>query len=160
MAEAGRIFNTAGIKLDWERPSVESSEDCGLDESSPAASRTHPERQYIVIRILPTTAPTVFPGALGFALPFARSGAHVEVFYDRIAATAGAWALTPYLVLGCTIAHEIAHVLLRSSDHSGVGLMKEGWNRATWRLASEGLLAFFPEQKSRMRQRVLRFSPP
>lgn len=159
-AETSRILSTAGIKLEWEQPSVESAEDRGLDMSSPAAPRTRPERQYLVIRILPTTAANVFPGALGFALPFAETGAHVEIFYDRIAATARAWNVTPYVVLGFAMAHESGHVLLRSSDHWRGGLMQATWNRATWRLASEGLLAFFPEQKSRMRQRVLRFSSP
>jgi hypothetical protein len=159
VVESSRMFRTAEIELEWERPSVESSEDSGLDMSSPAAPRTHPERQYFVIRILPTAPANIFPGALGFALPFAEVGAHVTIFYDRVAATALSWDVSPYVVLGCAMAHEIGHVLLRSSDHSSVGLMQAHWNRATWHLASEGLLAFLPEQKSRMRERVLRFSP-
>ena len=159
-AETSRIFRTAGIKIEWEQPPVESSEDCVLDMSSRLAPRTRPERHYLLIRILPTTPATVFPGALGFALPFAQTGAHVVIFYDRIADTAQSWDVTPYVALGCAMAHEIAHVLLRSSDHSSVGLKQANWNRASWRLASEHLLAFLPEQKSRMRQRVLRFSSP
>lgn len=157
MGESSRIFKMAGIKLDWNQPSVEPSEDRGLDMSAADARRTGGDREYLVIRILRTTSANVFPGALGFALPFAQSGAHVEIFYDRVLATARSRNAIPYLVLGCAMAHESGHVLLRSSDHSSGGLMQTNWNELTWHLASKGLLAFLPGEKSQMRQRVLAF---
>jgi len=158
--ETSRIFKATKIKLEWERPSVESPEDCGVDFTSPAARRTHAERQYLVIKILPTVAATVAPGALGFALPYAEAGAHITLFYDRVAATARDWGVAPYVALGCVMAHEVGHVLLRSSGHSSIGLMQPRWNEVTWHLVSQGLLGFLPEEKARMRQRVLRFSSP
>jgi hypothetical protein len=160
MAETSRIFRAARIKLEWERPLFESPEDGAIDLSSQDAPRTGPARQFLVVRILRIVTLNIFPGALGFALPFARSGPHVEIFYDRIAATGREWNVAASVVLGYALAHEIGHVLLRSSAHSFVGLMQPRWNEVTWHLVSQGLLGFRSEEKAQMRERLLRLGAP
>lgn len=163
MAEAGRIFHSARIGIVWERSAAESPQDRGLDWSSPAARRNHAERQYVAVRILKGNAR---PGMLGFSLPFAQTGAQVVIFYDRIAFTTQSWNVTLDTnvtldaALGCAMAHEIGHVLLRSSEHSRGGLMQAQWDQDAWRRASQGLLGFSPEQKKEIRRGVLRFSAP
>ncbi|MDQ2777177.1 MAG: hypothetical protein M3Y57_19995 [Acidobacteriota bacterium] len=129
---------------------VESPEDRGIDMSS-ASAQKNDNRRYIVLSLITGSPETVCPGALGFALPLAHTGAHASIFYDRVEAMARTASTARYVVLGYAIAHELGHVLLRSNEHSQGGLMQTRWSLATWRLASEGLLSFLPEQLEAIR---------
>jgi hypothetical protein len=153
-----RIFASSGVNIIWEQPAAEIPEDRGTDMSSAPLPGRQRGRPYIAVRILPRTAASILASVLGFALPFAQTGAQVSLFYDHVAATAQSQSVTPYVVLGHAMAHEIGHVLLCSSEHSAAGLMQARWNRATWRLATDGLLTFLPEQKQQIRITVLKFT--
>jgi hypothetical protein len=157
--EATRLFRAAGIRIVWEQPSAESPEDQGTDMTS-AAFWQPDDRRYVVVRLMRRTPATVFPGALGFALPFAHTGAHVLIFCDRVEALTRATNIVSYVVLGHALAHEIGHVLLRSSEHASGGLMQARWSPASWRLASAGQLAFHPEEAKQMGARLERFHAP
>jgi hypothetical protein len=98
----------------------------------------------------PTPA-VILPGALGFAVPFGRFGVQVELFWDRIKSEAQLTGVDPHLVLAFALAHEVGHVLLRSSLHSRAGIMQGRWDSEAWRLVSFSLLAFLPEQAADMR---------
>ncbi len=124
---------------------------------SSAVSRNPDERHYLVVRMMRRMPANVFPGALGFSLPFARRGAHVSIFYDRVQILARSVNTAPYIILGHAIAHEIGHVLLHSSEHTSGGLMQARWSPASWRLASAGLLAFRPEEAERMSEVLGKF---
>ena len=50
------------------------------------------------------------------------------------------------IILGCVIAHEVGHLLLGSSSHSGSGIMQGHWKRGQIRKAMTGNLPFTPEQ--------------
>jgi len=158
MNEASRLFRPAGVRILWDQPLAEPPEDRGTDQSAAASSRPD-NRRYLVVRLIRQTPATAFPGALGFALPFARTGAHVLIFYDRMEPLSLRMNIGTYVMLGYTMAHEIAHALLRSSEHSIGGLMTARWTPATWRLASAGLLAFQPEETERIRAGLRRFQP-
>jgi hypothetical protein len=147
--EVNWLFRVARIRIIWERPSTESPEDRGTDMSS-AAFQQPDTRRYIVVRVMRRTPLNAFPGALGYALPFAHTGAHVLIFYDRVEILGSAVNEATYTVLGHAIAHEIGHVLLHSSQHASGGLMRGRWTPATWRLASAGLLTFTHEQAEGM----------
>ena len=151
--EATRIFKTAGVIVAWQQSATDSPEAHRIDLST-AAFQTFDDRHCIVVRVLPRTPANLLPGALGFALPFAQGGSHVSIFYDRVESVARAANTAIYVVLGHAMAHEIGHVLLRSSEHSTAGLMQGRWNGATWRFASNGLLAFLPEQADQLRRTV------
>lgn len=157
--QASWLFRAAQIRISWEFPSTESPEDQGTDMTS-AAFQQPDARPYIVVRLMRRTPATVFPGAMGYALPFAHAGAHVVIFYDRVETVADSSKTATYLVLGCAVAHEIGHVLLGSSDHATGTLMQAQWTSATWRLASMGLLAFTREQAERMGQDCKDLSSP
>ena len=153
LLEAERLFKPIAMRITWESH-IEPSKDLGIDMSSPAAQGSDP-RSYLVLSITTGTPHLIYPGALGFALPFAHSGAHASIFYDRVKAVAMNENTAPDIVLGHAIAHELGHVLLRSEDHSAAGLMQARWNRATWQLASKGLLGFLSEQREPMRKNAL-----
>jgi len=160
--EASRIFRAATIRITWERPSVEAPRDQGIDMSDMRSVAPHlpDERPYLVVRLVRRVPATVFPSALGFALPLARSGAQVTIFYDRVEESTRSVDTASYVVLGHALAHEIGHVLLRSSEHASVGLMQARWSPTSWRLASAGLLAFCPEEAERMCAGLRRFRAP
>jgi hypothetical protein len=157
--EASWLFRAARIRINWECPSTELPEDHGTDMSS-ATFRQLDNRSYLVVRLMPRTPGTVFPGALGYALPFAHMGAHVLIFYDRVEALTQRVNAAMYVILGHAMAHEIAHVLLGSTEHSTGGLMEACWTPASWRLASAGLLAFRREEIEGMRAGLRRFQSP
>jgi hypothetical protein len=155
--QSTRLFRADGIRTVWDQPAIESPEDQGTDMTSPAFQQPDP-RRYIVVRLVRREPTSVFPDAIGHALPFARTGAHVVIFCDRVQALTARVNAASYIVLGYAMAHEIGHVLLGSSEHSDGGLMQARWTAATWRLACAGLLAFGREESERMHL-VLRTRP-
>lgn len=158
-AEADRLFRAARLRIAWDQPSTESAEDLGTDMTS-AAFQQADNRNYLVVRLMRCTPTTVFPGALGYALPFAHRGAHVLIFYDRVQALTQRVNTTAYVILGHAIAHEIGHVLLGSSQHATGGLMEARWTTASWHLASAGLLAFQRGAIERIRAGLRRYQAP
>jgi hypothetical protein len=154
--EAARLLRSAGIRTSWEQPSAEAPEDHGTNMTS-AELWQRDDRPYLVVRLIRAPPPATLPGALGYALPFASTGAHVSIFYDRLKTLSAAPTAPTYVILGHAIAHEIGHVLLRSSAHSAGGLMQAQWNAATWRLAAAGLLAFRHEEAKRICAGLQRF---
>jgi hypothetical protein len=156
--QASWLFRAAQIRISWEFPSTETPEDQGTDMTSTSAAFQQTDaRHYIVVRLMSRTPATVFPGALGYALPFAHAGAHVVIFCDRVETLADSSNKAPELILGYAVAHEIGHVLLGSSDHSAGTLMQAQWTATTCHLASMGLLAFTREQAQRMDAALQRF---
>jgi hypothetical protein len=147
--EASRLFRAARIHISWECPSTESPEDQGTDMTS-AAFQKPDMRGFLVVRLTTRTSANVSPGALGYALPFAHTGAHVLIFYDRVEAIAHSVNEPTYVIFGHALAHEIGHVLLGSSEHADGGLMQARYTPEAWRLASLGPLAFTRKQAERM----------
>jgi hypothetical protein len=143
------LFRADGIQTLWEQPATESPEDEGTDMTSAAFHQPDP-RRYIVVRLVRHMPASVLPDSLGYALPFAHTGAHVVIFYDRVQALTGRVNAASDLILAYAMAHEIGHVLLGSSEHSNGGLMQARWTADTWRLACAGLLHFGPEESRRM----------
>ncbi len=98
------IYAAIGVKLKWSssrNDAISMQFDSGLSE------RFH-------------------PGALAYAIPYAQSGTQIHVLVDRLhllvsKPRGGA-------LLGHVLAHELAHVLEGSTDHSEAGVMKARWD--------------------------------
>lgn len=104
------------------------------------------------MKIVPDLPTGAYRGALGFALSLARFGIDVEVVYRRIELQAENDGVRTEVVLAYAIAHEIGHVLLRSSTHSSAGIMQARPNEESWRLASLGLMEFLTDEAAQMRK--------
>lgn len=114
---ASEIFATAGVKIDWR----------------PTLSKCPADGIKVTLRF--NTPPDEHPGALAYAMPF--EGAHICVFYDRIAKED--YTLLPHL-LGHVMAHEITHMLQGVAHHSPDGLMKAQWSKGDFaRMRNENL---------------------
>ena len=73
---------------------------------------------------------------------------HAGVFLSRVRQTA---ARNPGIIdvsdlLGCAMAHEIGHLLLRSNAHSSEGVMRADFRPADLKRAAQRQLKFTPEQ--------------
>jgi hypothetical protein len=67
--------------------------------------------------------------SLGYSLVDVRqrSGSLATIFADRVESMATAAGFDPGVLLGRTIAHELAHLLIGTTEHSARGLMRARW---------------------------------
>jgi hypothetical protein len=93
---------------------------------------------------------------LGFT-PMSKDGERVTltvVFVDLVKEQAKFACSSVSQLLAYVIAHEIGHILLRTSGHSSIGIMRSDWNAKDLQRAAHGLLLFTPQQHEAMRIEV------
>ncbi len=117
--EASRLFEDAGVRLDWRTGSPQGLErgpgvvELTFEAAAPAGYR----------------APQL-SGALAVATPYGTSSGKITVFGDRVEVyVRGLRTIDTGRVLGHVLAHEIGHVLEGIARHSESGLMKAHWTR-------------------------------
>ncbi len=155
MIEVDKIFKRAAIRTIWEQPPITLSEARFFDFEIPTLRWSYSgEQRYLVVRIIEDLPSTGYPGALGFALPYAQSGVNVEIFYRRLAHYANLLGMPAEVVLAYSLAHEIGHVLLRSPNHVMSGIMQTHCDAESWNILSSGMAAFLPEQSLQMRNEL------
>jgi hypothetical protein len=160
---AGKLLQAAGVPTEWDASFPDSFKMPKMPMNDPRlpSSTNADGRSCLVLSVTSGTPRNVFPDSLGFALPYAHSGADVTIFYDRIEllewrpVSANA---TTQQILGYAMAHEIGHVLLGSIQHSPIGIMKGPWREAEFQLLAKGGLGFTPQQCELMRKRAFRRS--
>jgi hypothetical protein len=154
------IFRQAEIEVEWVSGAPEADEAtlviydglaAGRDQEHRLACRA---RREIAVAIMPAAPSSLPQSVLGVALPFASAGLNVRVYRDRIAAAAVSRGAQLPEVLGHAIAHEIGHVLLRSSAHDGNGLMAGVWKAREYAWIATGSMFFTREQSKRMRATI------
>ena len=94
---------------------------------------------------------------MGIAFPARGSRGHVGVFLSRVRQTAAlnAGVIDMPRLLGHVMAHEIGHLLLRSSAHSSEGLMRADLQRADLKKAGQRQLKFTREQVETIHRTML-----
>ena len=123
------IMKGAGVAVTWPR--------------CPCLSPVGPGE--LVIRIT-ASIPASAPGSLAFSFVDLglKAGTLTTVFADRVQALATLAGVDEGEVLGRVMAHEIAHLLIGTHDHSSRGLMRGEWraselaghHAADWLLSS------------------------
>ena len=160
--EAARILASAGVQAVWQPGPADASEahECDLEARPHATLSQRPDfRDHLILRLVRNFPERSLPGALGYSLPDARFGVHATVFYDRVEWVSRTGDVSLSTMLGHAIAHEIGHVLLGTTDHSPLGIMKARWGKADYRQAGMGLMAFTPNERDAIRKRAaLQFS--
>jgi hypothetical protein len=91
----------------------------------------------------------------GFALvPSDGSfGVMFNVFTDRAAKIASGEELCG-MMDGYLIAHELGHLLLKTTRHSLGGIMRGQWRKQDLVPIQEGRLSFLPQEEERIREQV------
>jgi hypothetical protein len=76
------------------------------------------------------------------------------VYYRQIESQARQYDLSVAMILASAIAHEVAHLLLPTAQHSPAGLMRACWARDDFYRAEQGQLLFSTEEASLIRARA------
>jgi hypothetical protein len=137
--EAGLLFEKAGIMVHWK----DCVASCGPENHDDA----------LVVWINNSSEAISSDTALGFAAPFAGRGNQAVVLYPRICQFAPE-PNRPFL-LGAVIAHELAHLLFRSNQHSQ-GIMRASWRRDDLPAMSQRRFRFTPDQANQLRSGLLK----
>jgi hypothetical protein len=106
-AMASQMFAAIGVTVNWHE---------GLKDCPPHG---------ILLSLTEKTPAALFPGALGYSLPY--EGSHIRLFYDRISQERPPM-LVPAL-LAHVMVHEITHMLEGINEHSTQGIMKARWTQ-------------------------------
>ena len=112
----------------------------------------------LAIRIVRAPVPQHYSGtlALGDATIDTRAGAGVlaTVYVDRIEWLAHETGTDSRALLGRAIAHELGHLLLASTTHAPVGLMRAHWSQEEVRRGQPRDWSFAPTELAAMRRRA------
>jgi hypothetical protein len=158
--EATRIFAEAEIGVHWAEGALDDGASLITDQSakntSPAGCKVERQARDLTLQLLPHAPQGVALGTLGFSLPCATFGIDSTIFVDNCEGVTYQTLASFSKVLAYVIAHELGHVLLRSSEHSPSGLMRARWDRATWVRATVVGIPMDREQARRMRMELSR----
>jgi len=138
--EAAWLLKSAGVTLTWVPCPVVTRKNLILCQAPARAIELH---------ILPSPLTNDFSAdAMGIAMPHLGSGSHAAVFLSRVRQTA---SRNPGVIdlsdlLGYAMAHEIGHLLLHSTTHSGEGLMRADLRPSDLKKAGQRQLKFTLEQ--------------
>jgi hypothetical protein len=107
----------------------------------------------LLVRILPgplTADPT--PDALGLAMPAVGRGAvFLSRVREKVDANPGRIGLPT--LLGCVLAHEIGHLLLKTTGHSPAGIMSPDFRKPELEKAAQRQLVFSAADRLQMVRR-------
>ena len=94
---------------------------------------------------------------MGTAILMDGSAGRAGVFLSRVQEMVDSepGIISVPLLLGHVMAHEIGHLLLRSTAHSIEGVMRAGFRRLELKKASQRRLTFTRQQNSAIKQRVV-----
>ena len=151
-----QIFRESGIDIEFVTGNPTSAEASLL--TSPATPRKGTERVFAcrarrdIALELVANFPAVRKGTiLGMAEPFASEGLNARIFNDHVLDAANRQGRRHASVLAHAIAHEIGHVLLRSSVHTSRGLMSAVWGDHEYGTMARSLMFFNSNQAKAMR---------
>jgi hypothetical protein len=127
--QVARIFGSIGIIPDWLRCPISARE----VQSNPVCQDRLSDSE-LALTILPEFKAPAHGHAdtyFGFAQLFSNGqfGHYAYVFYNHVEDCANRGPASASQVLAYVAAHELGHLLLRSSAHSSSGLMRRGWDR-------------------------------
>jgi hypothetical protein len=88
--------------------------------------------------------------SMGYAMMSGRFPSIASVFYHRAVELEAGKLGARAEILGGILAHEIGHLLLAESRHSGTGVLRARWGDQDLRMIACGRLWFTPEQAARM----------
>ena len=158
--EVTRIFAEAEMEVNWAEGALDDSAslitDFSANNSSPAGCKVASHARELRLQLLPYAPHGIAMGTLGFSLPCAAFGIDSTIFIDNCEGVTYQTPASFSKVLAYAMAHELGHVLLRSSEHTQTGLMRARWDKAAWLHASVRGIPIDREQARRMRVELSR----
>jgi hypothetical protein len=149
---AQEVLRQAGVESVWVNCPVRNP------AAADAACNQPRKPSRLILTVVPHWADRrVDPHSLGLALEVEHGfGSYCYIFQERLDALAAATHVSPALLLGRAMAHEIGHLLKGSSSHSPAGIMSDHWYVNELRAAAMGTLNFTAEDAILMRTRLSR----
>src|SRR5947207_7798789 len=151
---AGQVFSESLIKLSWfDVPSAHA------ELANSAGSPFNPGGAVVDVNILPRsmTALAKLPETTVGSTAMAHEGdraSFASVYYNRIEREVRKTDASIARILGYAIAHELGHMLLRTSHHASSGIMIARWGPVDLQRVAQGLLGFTPQQADYMRAEI------
>jgi hypothetical protein len=150
--EAEKIFLYAGIQLTWATGLL------AADLNDNATSERGNATASLQLRLWPRAVAGKRPTSsetLGFCLSLENGDAVVLADAIQKRAVFGSTHFAD--LLGLAMAHELGHLLLRSTAHSAAGVMRARWTEKALRDDDRGYLRFTPGEAESMRSEVRRW---
>ena len=153
-SEVARIFREVEIETNWVDCPLTASE---LDQY-PACQRPADSPRFdlsIVPRYMAIRA-SIPDTTLGFT-SLTKEGERASVaslFYDNIKEEAQRNGGSLFRILAYAMAHELGHLLLRTSGHASTGIMRARWTPEDFRQIACGQLLFTPQQAEVIRSEI------
>jgi len=147
--EARRVFRNVGVEALWLNCPQENSPEAFLSRCSelsfPSHFRVwiHPVSHGLKV----STVGISFMGEDG-------RGCCAELFYEPIQQLEKDTLVSPSIILGYAMAHELGHLLLGANAHSPTGLMSAHWTPEDLTNATKGRLRFSKQQCLKIRRRL------
>ncbi len=144
---ASRIFAGIHIQLVWTSQTQQ--------VSNPVAGCVgEPATRDLAVEIVPHAPASFSDVALAMAMPYADSGVRIVIFYDRVDPLLRGHNAPAATILGCVLAHEIAHVLQGIARHSETGIMRARWTDNDFKQMGIRVLMFTTEDVELIRHRL------
>ena len=144
--EAAWIFQKAGIVVHW----VDCTPEARANVADLVCKQSDDPRLF-VLTIINGNAPSRAEDALGFAL-LQGQGNHAAALYPKVAAlVANNPQYANCALLGSVMAHELGHLLFRSTRH-GEGVMNGHWSKNDFQAMAQRKLRFTNDQAQTLRK--------
>lgn len=156
LVEATRIFGVTGIKLQPVVGNLESTEARLVNYLDPPHRNKISQpaccaRVDIAVDLVKRAPQSLKLSILGSATPFATRGLNVRLFMDRIQDAAARDNQPVPILVAHVLAHEIGHVLARTTAHAPSGLMSASWSDSEYRRLGAGVLLFSRQEAALLR---------
>lgn len=151
---AGQVFSAIGIELVWFDVPLTHAELANSTDSL-----LHPRGAFVDMSVLPESMSALakLPESKLGSTSMEHEGDRAtvaSVYYDRIERQARHTRASTAQLLGYAIAHELGHMLLRTTHHASSGIMIATWRPVDLQRAAQGLLGFTPQQAEYMRAEI------
>ena len=145
--EVVRILDQAGVRASWVECEIADTYR-NFDECSKRL-----DTQRLMLQLLPGRQKDR-PRAAGMALVTMESSVSAWVYPDVVRELAGNSKWDAGELLGHAAAHELGHLLMRTSEHSPAGIMRARWEPGELRGLSHAGLIFLPGQLGQIQARA------
>jgi len=146
--EAAWLLKSVCVAVNWIRCPVVT-----VADSIPCSAPTKAAELHILSSPLTHDSENVMGTAILMDGSEGRAGVFLSRVQEMVDSEPG--IISVPCLLGHVMAHEIGHLLLRSTAHSIEGVMRAGFRRLELRKASQRRLTFTREENSAIKQRVL-----
>ena len=146
--EAGRVLRYAGIEVTWLNCSEDARHPVSRALCSAVSFPSHLSLQIV------REPRGLKESTVGISFLENGEGCYADLFYEPIQKLLVANHISPSVILGHAMAHELGHLLLGVNSHSRSGLMRAHWTREDLAKASKGKLRFSREESLRITNRL------